>query len=318
MKFKTFTAVSLTSGLLGLSSYAFAAAGDSTLIGSASPSIVVKSVGNDNIGLLYVDSVGASYLQSPSASGGPQIIELRGRTSRDFVGYLLGDRFRIVALKAEAHGRREGSHMNGYVNGRLVYKDSVIWEDARDYDVTAWAGSEAEIAKSERIFSYDSGVVRTTVVVAGIPVTFGAGFSGSVSLSAGALSDFNSNDGRHGRAHASTAGTAQAEVVIVGGVGIPHIGGGEVYHSTKFTIGYPAFGAALWDYSAALPIDSRNSYRGLAILNLSGSAEGEFGVQLFGPGKVTVAEKKLGTWSFPDLFKAVVKQTVKTDVGRYE
>lgn len=316
MHLRTIASVTLALSFMAAAPSAFAAAGDSIVAGAASPTTINAFVGTTKAGFSYGETASAGYSQWPGSDGGPQEINLDGTTYRYLTAYLGGKSLDVIVMTAQGNGHRVGSHMWGVARGKLVLKGNVVWQDEKKYDVTAWAGSEAEVAKSQNVYNYDSPEATMGVQLGAINVSFTARYSGAVALNASAISDFNSNDGRHGIARGSTGGSVSLTTKAAWKSDIFGVLGFVVKGENKLSISYPATAIARWDYTSALPVDRRNSYFAAGTFPLTASATGRLYAEGIVWGNFEIGN--IATWNEPELLKAVVKSDTATDVGAYE
>jgi hypothetical protein len=317
MNCKTITSITLAVSAVLVAPGAFAAAGDRSVVGIAGPPTVNESLGNNRAGISYAEVATGVFSQEPGAANGPQRIELNGLSYRSLNGVLEHNQFNAFTTLGQAIGTREGSHMTGLARGRIILKNNLIWQDDKDFDVTTWAGSEAEVLKNETIYSYESPEFKmgVSIGVASIEVT--ARYSGSIALNVSASSDFRVSNGRHGIALASQGGSLALNTVASASASVLFgLAGVGVTTENKLGLTYPATAFATWDYSSALPISRRNSYSAAGAFPLSASASGKFYVfgSLFGIKKTSL----IADWNKPNFLETIVKSGTASDVGAYE
>lgn len=317
MNRKTITSITLAVSAALVAPGAFAAAGDRKVLGTGAAPTVNETLGNKRAGVSYAEVASGVFSQEPGAVNGPQRIQLNGLSYRTLNGTLENSTFNAFTTLGQAIGTREGSHMTGLVRGRIILKNNLVWQDDKDFDVTTWAGSEAEVRKNETIYSYESPNYELAVSIGIATVKVIAHYSGTIALNVAASSDFNSNDGRHGIAVASQGGTLAINTVATASASVLFgLAGVGVTTENKLTLTYPAAAVARWDYSSALPIDRRNSYFAAGSFPLSASASGKFYAfaSLFGIKKTGL----IADWNKPNFLETIVKSGTASDVGAYE
>jgi hypothetical protein len=86
-----------------------------------------------------------------------------------------------------------------------------------------------------------------------------------------------------------------------------------------FTVDFPVVGVADWDYSKAWPVEERNHYSSVAVINADGtSGGGTFGVGLTALFGLAHYEKVFARWNGFKVFDKEIKIKSSNDVGLYE
>jgi hypothetical protein len=193
---------------------------------------------------------------------------------------------------------------------------NVVWEDVNEYDVTAWAGSEATASKSEQIFSHSKSYTAT-IPVGPATVNLKGTLGGSLSLAVATSSDFSTGNGRHGNISAVTAGNARADLHASASFGVPYVATLGVYADINIiSVTLSSVGVSLWNWASTRPAASRNEFTCISVNNVSGeTGGGTLGAKLLGPLNLEIANKKLATWGGKQLFNDVLQSETHSDVG---